>query len=307
MTNQGLAVAGLNKHFGTRQVLQGVSFSVPKGVLTGFVGGNGAGKTTTMRIILGVLSGDAGQVTLDGKPVDRASSSAFGYMPEERGLYPKMSAAQQCAFLAQLHGLNQREAEGRSIALLERLGLGKRAYDPVETLSLGNQQRAQIAAALVHDPSVLVLDEPFSGLDPMAVDAMVDLLGESARRGAAILFSSHQLELVERITEQVVIIAQGQIKAAGRRNDILAAHARPHYRLAAPGDLSWVAGQAGVTTPKPYAGGIMFTADDAAAQAVLRAAVARGPVESFGRVVPSLADVFKEVVADAVTVSQEGK
>jgi ABC-2 type transport system ATP-binding protein len=217
-----------------------------------------------------------------------------------------MSPAEQCAYLARLHGYDKAAAEGRAISLLEELGLAKRAYDPVETLSLGNQQRAQVAAALVHDPDVLVLDEPFSGLDPLAVETVQRLLTSYARRGAAVIFSSHQLDVVERITQDVVIIADGKIRAAGRRDDILSAHARPRHRLAAPGDLSWLGAEPGVsdvTSRPPLPGadfaGVEFDAAPAAAQAVLRRALDRGPVHEFGPVIPTLAEVFKEVVKDA--------
>jgi ABC-2 type transport system ATP-binding protein len=300
-----LEISGVNKSFGRVKALDDVSFSVPRGVLTGFVGGNGAGKTTTMRIIMGVLEADGGSVSLDGAPLTRAVSSRFGYMPEERGLYPKMNAAEQCAYLARLHGLDKAEAEGRAITLLESLGLGRRAYDPVETLSLGNQQRAQIALALVHDPDVLVLDEPFSGLDPIAVDTVHGILDAQARRGAAVLFSSHQLDVVERITQDVVIIGGGQIRAAGRRDALLAAHARPRHRLATGTDLGWVATWpgVGVVEPVPALPGeppaVEFEADAAAAQGVLRHALELGEVAEFAPVVPTLAEVFKEVMADA--------
>ncbi|MCL2787487.1 MAG: ATP-binding cassette domain-containing protein [Micrococcales bacterium] len=294
-----LVVEGVTKAYSGRIAVDQVSFGVPRGVLTGFVGGNGAGKTTTMRIIMGVLAQDAGRVFLDGEPVTRAVSSRFGYMPEERGLYPKDSAASQVAYLAQLHGVDKAQAEGRAISLLDRLGLKKRAYDPVETLSLGNQQRAQIAAALVHDPDVLILDEPFSGLDPLAVENVTALLAEYTARGAAILFSSHQLDLVERITEDVVIIAEGQIRAAGRRDDILATRAGSRFRLAAPGDLTWVPSAPGVAPTAVEPGVIEFSANDDAAQQVLRLALDRGHVTSFGPAVPTLAEVFKDIVRDS--------
>src|SRR5690606_36387503 len=173
-----------------------------------------------MRIILGVLAGDAGTVTLDGSPVTSADRRRFGYMPEERGLYPKMKVLEQVVYLARLHGFGKTDATARATALLEELGLGERLEDTIESLSLGNQQRAQIAAALVHDPDVLILDEPFSGLDPLAVDVVADVLQRRAGQGCSILFSSHQLDVVERLCDDLIIIAGGTIRAAGSRDQL---------------------------------------------------------------------------------------
>jgi ABC-2 type transport system ATP-binding protein len=190
-----------------------VSFSVAPGQMFGFVGPNGAGKTTTMRIILGVLAADGGEVRWRGEPVRTETRTRFGYMPEERGLYPKMRVRAQLTYFAALHGVDApEEAADRWI---ERLGIGERAGDRVEELSLGNQQRVQLAAALVHEPELLVLDEPFSGLDPVGVDVLSGVLAEYAATGVPVVFSSHQLELVERLCEAVAIIKDGRLVASG--------------------------------------------------------------------------------------------
>jgi ABC-2 type transport system ATP-binding protein len=210
-----LELHDLTKRYGDRLALDGVTFAVGDGRLTGFVGGNGAGKTTAMRIVLGVLAADSGTVTVDGAAVTAADRRRFGYMPEERGLYPKMRVLEQTVYLARLHGWTPAAARRNATELLERLGLGERLDDTVESLSLGNQQRAQIAAALVHRPEVLVLDEPFSGLDPMAVETVQSVLADAAAQGAPVLFSSHQLDVVERLCDDLVIIADGRIRAAG--------------------------------------------------------------------------------------------
>ncbi|MDR1806571.1 MAG: ATP-binding cassette domain-containing protein [Propionibacteriaceae bacterium] len=308
-----LEVHGLSRRFGSLQALDQVSFAVPSGGLTGFIGGNGAGKTTTMRIIMGVLVPDAGTVTFNGQPVTRAVSSAFGYMPEERGLYPKMKVAEQIAYLATLHGIPAVAAKARAAQLLTRLGLGERLTDQVEKLSLGNQQRAQIAAALAGDPSLLVLDEPFSGLDPLAVDTVGAILHEYVERGIPCVFSSHQLDLVERLCDHLVIIAHGQVRAAGTRDELLKAHAGHRWEIAGPaGD--WLARQPGVAAVEPVGGEAAeaagaatwrFTAEapdeaqaQATAQAVLQAALAAGPVRAFGPWRPSLVEVFREVIVD---------
>jgi ABC-2 type transport system ATP-binding protein len=292
-----LHVDAVSRSFNGRQVLKGVSFAVTGGRMTGFVGANGAGKTTTMRIILGVLAADEGELTWNGRPLTREARQRFGYMPEERGLYPKMTVADQVVYLGQLHGLDRTAAVRRTGALLDRLGLGERAGDRLEKLSLGNQQRAQIAAALVHDPDLLVLDEPFSGLDPLAVDVVVEVLRERAAAGVPVLFSSHQLDLVERLCDDLVIIADGMIRAAGPRERLRTGHTLPRYQLLVDGDTGWLRDVPGVTLlDLDGARAIFELAPGADDQEILRAALAKGPVRSFGPVVPTLSEIFREVI-----------
>ncbi|MER7797062.1 ATP-binding cassette domain-containing protein [Microbacterium sp. NPDC096154] len=292
-----LQLRGIVKSYGDRRALDDVSFDVAPGRLTGFVGGNGAGKTTTMRIVLGLLAHEAGDVTLDGTPLTAADRRDFGYMPEERGLYPKMKVLEQIVYLARLHGFSKQDATERATALLEQLGLGERLNDNVESLSLGNQQRAQIAASLVHDPKVLILDEPFSGLDPLAVDVVAGVLQERASQGTSVLFSSHQLDVVERLCDDLVIIAGGVIRASGSREQLRAAHSSHRYELVSSGDTGWLREQPGIEVVDFAGGYAVFEAHtDAAAQDVLRQAVARGDVASFAPQHPSLAQIFKEVI-----------
>jgi ABC-2 type transport system ATP-binding protein len=265
--------------------------------MTGFVGANGAGKTTAMRIILGVLTPDAGTVQLDGHELGSGDRRRFGYMPEERGLYPKMRLEEQLVYLARLHGFGAAAAHRNAQALLERLGLTERAGEFIEKLSLGNQQRAQIAAALVHDPEVLILDEPFSGLDPVAVDVVVDVLKDRAIAGAPVLFSSHQLDIVERLCDDLVIIADGQIRASGAREDLRAEHASLRYELVAAGDAEWLRSEPGVEIVEANGSYVLFdAADEQTVQRVLRTAVSHGDVVDFSRRHPSLAQIFREVI-----------
>ncbi|MEW2375225.1 ATP-binding cassette domain-containing protein [Micromonospora sp. NPDC047812] len=295
MTNV-LRLDGVDRSFGDRRVLQNVSFDVAAGRMTGFVGGNGAGKTTTMRIILGVLAPDAGEITWQGAPLSRQARRRFGYMPEERGLYPKMSVRDQVAYLGRLHGMSAAAARRDTDALLERVGLAERGDDLLETLSLGNQQRAQIAAALVHDPEVLVLDEPFSGLDPLAVDTVVAVLRERAAAGAPVLFSSHQLDVVERLCDDLVIIGGGVIRAAGSREELRATYTVPRYELVVETDAGWLRDQPGVTlVDLDGARAVFDLAPGTDEQPVLHAALARGPVRAFRPVSPSLTEIFREV------------
>lgn len=284
----------INLSFGDHHVLKDVSFDVKPGLMTGFVGANGAGKTTTMRIILGVLEADSGVVQIDGAPINRDYRSRIGYMPEERGLYPKMRVIDQLVYLAQLRGITTAHARSKGNEILERLGLGERAKDNLEELSLGNQQRAQIAAALVHDPIALVLDEPFSGLDPVAVETTLVVLREVAQTGAPVLFSSHQLDVVERLCDEIVIISEGEVRAQGSRDDLLHAAASPEWELVMNSDTGWTR-QLGVEVSEFDGGYVRFQAETAEkAGDVLRAAQQRGVVERFGPVHHSLHEIFKE-------------
>ena len=295
-------IAGISRSFGDRTVLDDVNFRVESGRMTGFVGANGAGKTTTMRIILGVLAADSGTVSLNGQPLTAGDRSRFGYMPEERGLYPKMAVLDQLIYLGRLHGMSTADATASATGLLDRLGLGERAGDHLESLSLGNQQRAQIAAALVHEPIALVLDEPFSGLDPMAVEVVLGVLQDYAAQGAPVLFSSHQLDIVERLCDDVVVIGGGKIRAQGSREGLRAEHAGRVFELDLAGsaaDAGWVREQPGVSVTHLDGGFARFEADsDEAAQAALAHAVRLSDtvVRSFAPVTPSLAQIFREVI-----------
>lgn len=292
-----LEVSKINRSFDGRQVLTDVSFDVAAGRLTGFVGANGAGKTTTMRIILGVLASDSGEVRLDGTRLTTNDRRRFGYMPEERGLYPKMKADEQLVYLARLHGLSPRAARRNAGELLELLELGDRSGDLVEKLSLGNQQRIQIAAALVHDPEALILDEPFSGLDPLAIEVVLDVLQGRAQTGVPVLFSSHQLDVVERLCDDLVIISQGTIRAAGSRDELRDQHQANVYETTLGTDAGWLRDMPGISVTGFDGSHAVFEASSPeTAQDVLRQAVARGDVISFAPQRPRLTEIFKEVV-----------
>jgi len=211
----GLDVRDLTKSFGEVVALDGMTFGLGRGDLVGFLGPNGSGKTTTMRAVMGLMRPDQGSVRWDDRPVDAATRRRFGYMPEERGLYGRMPLLDQVAYFAELAGLSRSEAEAAARRWLGELGLGERLHDDVGALSHGNQQRVQLAVALAHDPELLVLDEPFSGLDPLAAETMQHLLQERARAGTAVLFSSHQLDMVEELCRDVVIVDGGRVVAAG--------------------------------------------------------------------------------------------
>ncbi|MEU5407509.1 ABC transporter ATP-binding protein [Nocardia asteroides] len=291
-----LEVAQLVRRFGANVAVDDVSFAVPPGELTGFVGGNGAGKTTTMRMIMGVLAVHGGEVRWNGRPATAADRRSFGYMPEERGLYPKQPVLDQLVYLARLRGLGAGEAKARAAQLLERFGLGERAKDKLESLSLGNQQRVQIAAAVIAQPSALILDEPFSGLDPVAVDSMAELLREYAALGVPVLFSSHQLDLVERLCDQLVILAGGRVVGQGTVAS-LRAGSTVRYRLVVDGDPAWLGDFAGVRVLETNGSAAVLELDGVDTDAVLTAALARGSVREFAELRPTVAEIYREVTA----------
>ena len=290
-----ISVRNVHRFFGDKHVLKDVSFDIKPGLMTGFVGGNGAGKTTTMRIILGVLAATEGQVLLDGEPITADQRASIGYMPEERGLYPKMKVIDQLVYLAQLHGVPADEAKRHSLELLGRLNLQGKPTDTLESLSLGNQQRAQIAAALVHRPAALILDEPFSGLDPDAVDLTVQVLRDIADTGAPVLFSSHQLDVVERLCDELVIISDGEVRANGTRAELLALDTSNDWELQMNGDTGWVR-DAGVQVVEFDGGYVRFqTYAESTANRILSEAMARSTVTKFGRVTRNLHEIYKEM------------
>lgn len=291
-----LEVRELTRRFGERTVVDRVSFEVKPGRMTGFVGANGAGKTTTMRMIMGVLNQHGGSVRWNGQLIGGHDRSRFGYMPEERGLYPKQRVADQLAYLGQLHGMQRSRALNEAHRLLERFGLSERAKDRLETLSLGNQQRVQVAAALLHDPVALILDEPFSGLDPTAVDAMVELLGEYMARGVPVLFSSHQLDLIDRLCDELVVLAEGTVRLAGPVTHLRAS--RPErYRLECTEDVGWIRDRHGVEVlDLDGSTAVVQPVDPEARERLTREAAERGMLE-FTRLRPSLGDLYREAVA----------
>jgi len=298
---QQLQIEGLCKRYGETVALQDMTFTVQPGELFGFVGSNGAGKTTTMRIALGVLSADSGHVHLGGQPIDLAMRRRIGYMPEERGLYPKMKVGSQLSYLAQLHGLSAGEAAEAVARWTKRLGIDARLNDTVDALSLGNQQRVQLAAALVHDPDVLVLDEPFAGLDPIAVDVMSEVLSEKAANGVPVIFSSHQLDLVQRLCHRVGIVVRGHMQECGTVDELRAGGGSElvvHAPLAPPG---WADDVIGVHTAHYGEGRTVLTVEpggeNVVDQAVLAAALRTGPVHEFSHSQLSLSELFREVVA----------
>jgi len=288
----------LTKRYGAVTALDELTFSVAPGQMFGFLGANGAGKTTAMRVVMGVAAADRGEVRWDGHPVTQDDRVRFGYMPEERGLYPKMKVREQLVYLARLHGLPLERAQANVERWLATFELSQRAESKVEELSLGNQQRVQLAAALVHEPELLVLDEPFSSLDPIAVDTLGKMLLEHAAGGGTVLFSSHQLDLVEHLCDSVAIIDRGRLVMTGRLHDLRSSGRRRLEVELANGRTDWADGLPGAEVLERRGDRVVLRLEDGVdAQRVLTAAQAAGPVTRFAVEQPRLSELFLEAVA----------
>lgn len=293
-----LELEGLTRRFGALTALDDLSFSVPAGEVVGFLGPNGAGKTTTMRAVFGLTDLDAGMVKWNGDQVGPADRRRFGYMPEERGLYPAMLVGEQLEYLGRLHGMSSTDAHTATMTWLERLGVADRVESKVDALSHGNQQRVQLAAALVHAPELLVLDEPLAGLDPSGIDAIGGVLVEQARAGCCVLFSSHQLDQVENLCESVTIIDHGRLVVTGKVDDLATSGApRLVVRVEGDRDATWAQGIPGVTISEVDGGEARLVLDPKVnSQDVLEAAMAKGRVTEFVFERRRLSEVFREAL-----------
>ena len=294
-----LEVEGLRRTFGALTALDDLTFTVPAGQVVGFLGPNGAGKTTTMRAIFGLTDLDSGRVRWNGGPVGQGERRRFGYMPEERGLYPGMLVAEELEYLGRLHGLSSASAAAATQTWLERLDIADRAQSKVEALSHGNQQRVQLAAALVHDPELLVLDEPLAGLDPTGIDAIGQVLVDQAAAGCCVLFSSHQLDLVEDLCQQVIIIDHGRLVVTGTVDELAAAAPGGSWSASrATARAAWAQDVAGVAVSEVKAGEARLVLDDDVdSDGVLRAAMAAGRVTEFTFARRRLSEVFREALS----------
>ncbi|WP_159626300.1 ABC transporter ATP-binding protein [Actinomyces sp. zg296] len=274
----------------------------------------GAGKSTTMRITMGVLEADSGTTTWDGVELDASFRRSIGYMPEERGLYPKMRVGEQLTYLGRLHGLSKSAAQASSDAWTERLGVAERRDDDVQKLSLGNQQRVQLAAALVGDPALLILDEPFSGLDPVAVEVMSDVIRERAAAGVPTLFSSHQLDVVERLVDRVIIIRSGGLVADGTVEELRATGGHRWRAVVEAARLDEATALAAMAAlPEPAAapgrlpGTLELTCGGPDEQALLAVATRLGALRELGQARRSLTEVFREVLAAPSPAAQSSE
>jgi ABC-2 type transport system ATP-binding protein len=296
----GLLVEHINKSYGEFQVIKDLSMEVREGSIFGFLGANGAGKTTTMRMILDIIRPDSGHISWNGNDVRTVPRWHWGYLPEERGLYPKMAVDEQLLFLARLNGLSKKTAQRALDEWLERFQINANRKKKLDELSKGNQQKVQFLATILHDPSILIMDEPFSGLDPVNATMLQEAFWELHRRGKTIIFSTHQLEQVEQMCESVVIINKGQCVVQGNVNEVKRQHGRNIVRLKLDNDpdASWLDQVAGVRVTKRRQDYIeMQLQADLNPNRLVEIALQRGDrISRFEITDPSLTDIFIERV-----------
>jgi ABC-2 type transport system ATP-binding protein len=291
-----LEISELYQRFGARVAVDKLSLAVDEGEIVGLVGRNGAGKTTTMRAVMGIFEPLAGTIKWSGHRVGLSDRLRFGYMPEERGLYPQMRVLDQVAYFGRLHGLELQTATRQAQKWITSLGLEGREQDRVVALSHGNQQRVQLAVALVYQPELLVLDEPFAGLDPSAVDSLSDVLRAETGRGTAVLFSSHQLDLVERLCDRIVILEQGRVLANGTLDE-LEARVPQRLRVQVATSVDWTAALKGIDIVRSDSEGVLLAVTPGMdTQAVLRIAMEAGPIEHFGFESGGLVELYRQLV-----------
>ena len=297
MNEQALVLRGVSKSFAGHVAVKDLSLDVPRGSVFGLLGPNGAGKTTTLRMVMNILGADAGSIQILGRPADQATRDRIGYMPEERGLYPRMVLEEQLVFMASIKGLGRKEAARRLDPWLERLGLSDWRQRKTNELSKGMQQKAQFIATVLHDPDVLIMDEPMSGLDPVGMNVMRDTMVDLSRQGRTILLSSHQMDTVEKLCDRVALINRGEKVLEGAVGEVKARHGKNSLVLAFEGDGSFLASLPGVAKLSDFGQYVEIRMGEGAdPQSILREAASRLTVRRFEIVVPSLHDVFVETV-----------
>jgi ABC-2 type transport system ATP-binding protein len=297
VSEEAILLSGVSKAYSGHLAVQDLSLSVPRGGAFGLLGPNGAGKTTTLRMIMNVLAPDRGTIEILGEPATPRSRDRIGYMPEERGLYPRMVVEEQLLFFAELKGVPRKEASRRLLPWLERLGLLEWRRRKLNELSKGMQQKAQFIATVLHEPEILILDEPLSGLDPVAVNLMRDVFVDLRRNGKTIVLSSHQMETVERLCDEIALIHRGRKVLEGRVSEVKSRHGKNTIVLAYEGDGGFLSTVPGVLKVSDFGRYVEIRmADGADPQRILEAAAARLKVSRFEVVEPSLHDIFVERV-----------
>lgn len=292
-----LYVEKATKKFGSFTAVDQLSMKVEEGQMYGFLGANGAGKTTTFRMILGLLEPTSGIISWKGQSVTYKTSREIGYLPEERGLYPKMKVEDQLIYLAQLRGMKKREARREAALWLERFEVPHYAQKKVEELSKGNQQKIQLIASLLHRPSLLILDEPFSGLDPVNVEMLKQAILDFQSEGATIVFSSHRMDHVEELCDQMSILHKGKVILSGKIREVKQAFGKQNVRIKSDDDIASLQHIAGVETYTPVKdGGIFRITDETVAQVLLAKSMEMGQLRHFALEEPSLQEIFIEKV-----------
>ena len=297
MDDVAIRLTDVTKTFSGHQAVKALSLSIPRGCVFGLLGPNGAGKTTTLRMVMDILAPDSGRIDVLGRPADDASRDRIGYMPEERGLYPRMALEEQLVFFAQIKGAPRAEAASRVGSWLERLGLAEWRKRKLAELSKGMQQKAQLVATLLHDPEILIMDEPMSGLDPVASDLILDLLQELRRQGKTLVLSSHQMETVERLCDAIALINRGEKILDGSVSEVKGRHRANTVVLAFEGDGAFLETLPGVSAVNHFSRHLEIRLEEGAdVPALLRACAERVRVRRFEIVEPSLHDIFVEWV-----------
>ncbi|MBD7908953.1 ABC transporter ATP-binding protein [Sporosarcina gallistercoris] len=288
-----LQIEHVTKRFGDFTAVNDLSLTVGEGTMYGFLGANGAGKTTTFRMILGLLTPNEGRITWNGKPISYATSPQIGYLPEERGLYPKMKVEEQLLFLAELRGMKRSDAKREIGGWLDRFEVPQYLNKKVEELSKGNQQKIQVIAALLHRPKLIILDEPFSGLDPVNVEMLKKAILDIRNNGATIVFSSHRMDHVEELCEQFSIIDHGKQIVSGTLKEVKRSFGQQNVRIRSDYELGALAGLPGVLSATPTVEGAVYQVDsDTTAELLLTEALKAGPVRQFEIEEPTLQDIF---------------
>ena len=292
-----LKIDHVTKRFGDFTAVDDLSIMVEEGTMYGFLGANGAGKTTTFRMILGLLNPNEGKVSWNGQPISYATSPQIGYLPEERGLYPKMKVEEQLVFLGELRGMKKTDAKVALKSWLDRMEISHYANKKVEELSKGNQQKIQVIASLMHNPKLLILDEPFSGLDPVNVEMLKRAILEFRNNGATIIFSSHRMDHVEELCEQLSIIHHGKQIVSGSLRDVKRSYGKQNVRIHSDYDLAHLDIVPGVeAVQKTIEGAVYQVASEQVAEILLSEALKTGTIRHFAIEEPSLQDIFIEKV-----------
>ncbi|MGO1060603.1 ABC transporter ATP-binding protein [Planococcus sp. FY231025] len=295
-----LRVENATKQFGSFTAVDNLTLQVGQGQMYGFLGANGAGKTTTFRMILGLLKQTSGTITWNGKPITYESSPKIGYLPEERGLYPKMKVEEQLVYLAQLRQMPAADAKREAHRWLERFQVPHYAQKKVEELSKGNQQKIQLIASLIHKPSLLILDEPFSGLDPVNVEMLKSAILDFQKQGATIVFSSHRMDHVEELCDDMSILDKGKVVVSGSIREAKRSFGKQNVRLKMDADLSLLGGLQGVESfTKTHDGAVFRVGQEETAQRILEEAMKLGPLRHFAIEEPTLEEIFIAKVGKA--------
>ena len=294
-----LELKNIDKSFGENQVLRGVSFKVEGGRAFGLLGRNGAGKTTSIRILMGVFPANGGEVLVDGKPINY-DKVGIGYLPEERGLYPKKIIIDQLVYFAELKGMNAKDAVKSVDLWLERLGMTEHRNKRLDTLSKGNQQKIQLITALAHDPDIVILDEPFSGLDPVNAMLLKDVVREQIAKGKIVLFSSHQMSYIEEFCDSIAIINAGKVVISGDLHEIKRAYPRDKIVVSAQNPQKIMDDLGDVCTLREDGTILIKLSNQDEKQAMMRRIVSDYDVDEVGVLEPSLNDIFVEYAGEQV-------